>query len=151
MRAVVGAAGVALALAMCAGCAPAPADDTDVRWLGFDRFVVEVQPILAEACGNPTCHGRPERPLAIFSPGRWRADPDRLYLDEPLTADELEHNYTLSCVFSTEAELPRDAMLVRKPLAGAAGVYHGGGAVFDDTSDRSYRAIVTWLEAGWSP
>lgn len=139
-----------IALAALGACSPAPAEDTEVRWLDLDRFAGEVQPILAEACGNPTCHGRPERPFAIFSQRQWRADRDRLFFDEPLTEDELVHNYTLSCVFSTEADEPADAMLIRKPLAGAAGVYHGGGPVFDGVTDRDYRAILAWLEQGWT-
>lgn len=137
------------ALGLMTGCAGPASGDIDVRWLGYEEYVANVQPILAEACGNPSCHGRADRPFAIYSAKRWRADADRLFLDEPLTDDELEHNYSASCVFSTEAETPQDAMLLRKPLGSHAGAYHGGGDVFRGVTDRDYRKILQWIEQGW--
>jgi len=135
--------------ALAVACSVPASDDVEVRWLGYDDFVESVQPVLARACGNPSCHGRPERALSIYSTERWRADRDRLFLVEPLTATELEHNYTASCVLVTEAGLPAEALLLRKPLGSRAGVYHGGGDVFDGVTDRDYRKLLQWVEKGW--
>lgn len=137
------------AAALLAACSVPVEDATAVRWLDADAFEADVQPILAARCGNPSCHGRPDRPFAVYSPLQWRADAARTHLPEPLTDDELAHNYTAACVFVTEAGWPDDALLLRKPLAEAAGTYHGGGPVFDGTSDDDYRTVRAWVEGGW--
>lgn len=142
------AALVALALLACV--APEP-PNVPIRWLDDQRFVAEIQPILADRCANPTCHGRPERPLSLYAPGQFRADPARTHSGEPLTAEELEHNYTLACIFSSEAAWPEDSALVRKPLGEHAGVHHGGGAVFEGTGDRHYRIVLGWIHGGGAP
>jgi hypothetical protein len=132
-----------------ASCDVTEVDSVPVRWLDYPEFEAQVQPILAERCGNPTCHGRPERPFSVFSPLAWRLDAARTYLQEPLTEEELVHNYVSACVFASEADAPADAALVRKPLADTIGVYHGGGVIFDGRADRNYRAVHAWLENGW--
>lgn len=137
------------AAALLAACSVPVEDATAVRWLDVDAFEADVQPILAARCGNPSCHGRPDRPFAVYSALQWRADPARTHLPEPLTGDELAHNYTAACVFVSEAEHPDDALLLRKPLADAAGTYHGGGAVFDGTADDDYRTVRAWVHGGW--
>ncbi len=145
MRAI--AACALLALAVACG---APEDDPHaVRWLDPGRFAAEVQPVLAERCGNPSCHGRVERPFVVYSPRGLRADPERTWIDEPLTAEELEDNYTSACVFASEAARPADTLLLRKPLAQHAGTHHEGGAVFAGTADRQWRTLLGWVEAGW--
>lgn len=132
-----------------AGCAAPPEGDEDLRLLDRHTFSTIVQPILSKRCSNPSCHGRPERGLSIFAPGRFRADPSRVHLDEPLFEDELFHNYLSTCVFSGGSGEASDAPFAAKPLA--ARVYHGGGAVFAEATDRDYRTFVAWIEAGPAP
>ncbi len=134
---------------LAVGCAAPDGADEVVRFLDADEFAATVQPVLADRCASPSCHGRVERPLALYAPGFFRADPTRTFFDEPLMAAELEHNYAASCVFVTGAPAPAEAALVVKPLAGAVGVYHGGGAVFAGTADPDYRAVLAWIEGGF--
>ncbi len=148
MRRARRAASAAIAGAAIAGCGAPDPGSSPVPLLDQAVFGAEVQPVLAERCANPTCHGRPERPLSIYAPRRWRADPRRVHLDEPLTADELRHNYVASCALAAEAERPEDALLVRKPLGAEGGLYHGGGPVFDGVADDGYRVVLAWIAAG---
>ena len=53
-------------------------------------FAAAAQPALDRRCAEPSCHADAARPLAIYSAGRRRADPARLHLIEPLTAEELQ-------------------------------------------------------------
>ena len=131
-----------------AGCTNQSSETEDVRWLDYGRFRTSVQPILAERCGNSSCHGRPERPLSIYSPRRWRADASRTHLDEPLSDAELDQNYTVSCVFADTGATPAGSLLLEKALGATGGRYHGGGVVFDGRTDRGYRAILSWIEEG---
>lgn len=138
-----------LPLILAAACGPVDESETPVRWLDHAEFAEAVQPVLAARCGNPSCHGRTARPFAIYSQRNWRLDPARTHLDEPLTETELRHNYDTSCVFASEAASPAEALLVLKPLAETAGVAHGGGVIFDGTSDRDYLTLLRWIEGGW--
>jgi len=140
---------IALACLLGACAAPDP-QEVPVRWLSLERFRVDVQPILAESCGNPSCHGRSDRPLSLYSVRGWRLDPAHTYLPEPLTEEEQVHNYTMSCVFVSEAASPEESLLLLKPLGASADRYHGGGVVFDGDSDRDYRTVLDWIEEGWS-
>jgi hypothetical protein len=142
---------VLFAFLLGAGCALPEGDAQHVRWLDFESYVAEVQPVFAQRCGNPSCHGRAERAFSIYSPLQWRADPARTHLREPLTEAELVANYTVTCVLVTEAATPEDSVVLRKALGDAAGTYHGGGAIFEGSTDREYRAVLRWMERGWDP
>jgi len=133
---------IAAALLGC-GCSDPEGGTIPLRSLDRDAFVTVVQPILAERCSNPSCHGRSDRPFSIYAAMRFRLDPARRYLDEPLWPSELEHNYLACVIFSTEADQPSDALLLAKPLA--AKRYHGGGTVFDSDDDPDYRRILEWI------
>ncbi|MBK9265252.1 MAG: hypothetical protein IPM54_36400 [Polyangiaceae bacterium] len=140
---------VIAAAALGCGCGTPDDGTVPLRWLDRDRFVSDVQPILAERCANPSCHGRPERPLSIYAPLRFRGDVSRRFLDEPLWPAEIDHNYQACVLFSTEADRPIDALLIAKPLATRR--YHGGGAVFDSEDDHDYRRILEWITDGHHP
>lgn len=122
------------------GSEPLPMGDL----ASFER---EVEPHLVERCASGGCHGRAERPLSLYAPGAYRDDPSRLFLDEPLTRAELEENARRVSAFAL-TEHARDSLVVRKPLALAAGgVWHGGGDVFLDDTDPACGALVRWLDA----
>jgi hypothetical protein len=137
-----------LGLAACAvdppDALPLPAGDLAV-------FATEAQPVLDRSCADGTCHGRADRPFAIYSPGRRRADPARTFLDEPLTDEELAANARSVDALALDPLLdgePIDACRVLcKPLAVAAGgCGHVGGAIFDGRDDRGYRGVRAYLE-----
>ncbi len=136
---------IAITFITC-GCGATEVDTIAPQTFDQDAFVATIQPILAQRCANPSCHGRPERPLAIYAPMRFRRDPSRTHLDEPLTAREVEHNFWASVVLSTEAERPEDALFIAKPLAKIR--YHGGGAIFDSDDDLNYRHMLAWIADG---
>lgn len=138
-----------LVAAVVAGCAGPEVGDEPVVWLDYDQFVASVQPVLGDRCGNPSCHGRADRPLAIYSPGRYRADADRTHLPEPLTGDELAANFQKACLFAASDGAPADAPLVAAPLADR--VAHGGGAIFAGPTDAGYRALLAWVHRGGQP
>jgi len=125
------------------GCVGGPGLDGEL-----DRFVAEVQPVLAERCASPSCHGRPSRPLGLFAVHQHRLDPADVHLDAPLTADELHANYDRALGFVLGASGAADAPLLRKPLAqGAGGMRHAGGIQFEDTQGFRYRSVLQWATA----
>ena len=131
---------------LAAGCTFPTEGSEEMPNLDRGAFVAEVQPIFEARCANPSCHGRPERALSTYAVGRYRADPGATYSGEPLTEEEIEHNYLASCVLSIFDERPEEAQLAAKPLGKP--VYHGGGAVFEDERDADHRTIVRWISAG---
>lgn len=131
---------------VAAGCIGTPEGTTRVPILDYDQFESDVQRIFIERCGNPACHGRPERPFSVFGPERYRADPLRTFLDEPLTDEEVLSNYQSACAFSLGVRDPADCLLLRKPLARAAGgAGHLGGEVWSDRDDPEARVVEAWL------
>jgi hypothetical protein len=111
-------------------------------------FAADVQPVVDARCADPTCHGRPERPLSLYSPGRYRLDPARTFIAEPLTAEELEANARSMAAFAADvAPGGVDLCLVlRKPLAvEMGGCGHEGGVAWTSRDDREYRAVRSWL------
>lgn len=131
---------------LCAGCFGTPEGSTRVPVLDYEQFVSDVQPVFVVRCANPACHGRPERPFSIYGPEHYRADPLRTFLDEPLTDAEVLSNYESACAFSIGVRDPADCLLLRKPLALAAGgMGHLGGEVWDDRDDPEARVVEAWL------
>lgn len=115
------------------------------------RFVEEVQPYLTRDCASGGCHGRAERPYALFAPGQYRRDPARTHLDEPLDAIELDANARRTAAFAIGVA-PHDALVVRKPLAlRRGGVWHGGGEVWTDPDDQGCAALIAWLASAAVP
>lgn len=138
----------ALFLVSLAACTVPDSDDVIVRLYDFELFQATVQPVIANSCGNPSCHGRPERAFSIFSQRNWRLDADQLYLPTPLSDEELEHNFISASLQVDDGDDLRQSLLLLKPLGDVANTYHGGGTVFADQTDRSYRAILAWIESG---
>lgn len=131
------------ALFLALSCSSPPESGSEqVHWLDYDEFRTSVMPLFAESCSNPSCHARPERPFSLYAPLARRMDETRTHLLEPLTDEELMHNYVVSCVLASGD----DVLLLRKPLAEHAGTYHGGGAVFEGKSDDRYRTLERWVE-----
>ncbi len=126
------------------GCVGGPGE-TELPERALERFTAEVQPVLAEACANPTCHGHEDRPLRIYAPMRHRLRPEEVLADTPLDTDELQLNYDRVLGFLDDAD-PGRSMLLLKPLApDAGGAEHEGGEVFADETDRGYAALRAWV------
>jgi hypothetical protein len=136
-----------LLLAGCAvdpGAAPLPAGDPDV-------FLAEVQPILAAGCGNPACHGDPARPFPLFALGLHRLDPADLYLDVPLSDEELDRNQRAAEAMLAGFDAAADSPLLSKPLAPeAGGSEHRGGVQFVDPTEADYLTLERWGDAALS-
>ena len=129
------------------GCGLSPAALTSPA-LDHGEFVRFVEPVLERRCGNPTCHGEARRPLRIFAPERFRADPTRLHEPGPLTDDELRANERAAATFAAEIMRAEDSLLLTKALAR---VPHLGDRVFADESDGGYQALLSWLRSGGLP
>jgi len=141
---------VALTIACASSCMSCVADTglgAELPAADYALFVENVQPILAEDCGNPSCHGDPRRPLALFAVRRHRLDEQEVYRDTPLTEEELQHNHARATAFLVDLERAEDSLLLSKPLAPeAGGAGHAGGAQFSDTADWGYAQLLGWAE-----
>lgn len=112
------------------------------------RFTSSVEPQLEARCAQGGCHGRRDRPFALYAPGTYRLDPSRTYIDESLDASEIAANAERVAAFAVDSASLDQCIVLRKPLASSAGgVWHGGGDVFADASDPTYLAMRDWLEA----
>lgn len=139
-----------LALWLGAACGPEPAVHS-IPIGDLATFEAEVMPYLSERCASGGCHGDPDRPLSLYSPGAHRADPTRRSLDEPLDAAELLANARRVRAWALTAQAS-ESLMVRKPLAASVGgVWHGGGDVFVDEHDAACRALVAWLDSSPPP
>ncbi|MCC6623909.1 MAG: hypothetical protein IT385_21805 [Deltaproteobacteria bacterium] len=137
---------VALALALIASGCDVEGGVMPVPPASYEAWVAEVQPVLAARCAEPTCHGSSSRALEVFALGLHRMDPRAVHRADPLTDAELRAGFLSSCGFLVDIARPEASLLLRKPLARAAGgAGHAGGVVFEDTSDRDYRALSAWV------
>jgi len=138
---------VALALGAATGCEEArgPWAPADREFRDFQR----VFPVLMRDCGFHTCHGSEERLFRIYGPGRARLDPDNKAFD-PLTGDEASASFQSALSFIDSAH-PERSMLLRKPLAVAAGgsghegVDPFGRNVYRTREDSGYLALEAWV------
>jgi hypothetical protein len=138
----------ALVLATCVGalsCGLDPAPYESAPLPDPAAFEAVAQPVLLARCANPTtCHGREDRPLALYAPWANRMDPADLLRDKSLTAAEVRANYDRARAFALERA--SGPLLLTKPLAeSAGGAWHGGDDLFESREDREYRALESWI------
>ena len=139
---------IAAAALACAACVSGPGEMAAPPAPDWDMWVDEVQPVLAEHCANPSCHGNVDRPLEVFAVHRHRLDPADTYLDAPLTTEELTVGYEKARAMIVPGEYADDCLLLRKPepthLGGAP---HQGGVQFEAPEyDPDYQALRVWIE-----
>ena len=120
------------------------------------QFVHEVYPLLLRDCGFPACHGAPERFLRVLGPGRVRETNDIELNDAPLLR-EVELSYARAVSMLATSDEPVDSLLLRKPLALAAGgqthvgVDTFGQNLFRDRSDDDYQLLLAWALSHGEP
>lgn len=136
--------------ALVGGCALEPPAPVGLPVGDAAVFAAQAEPVLERRCADASCHADADRAFALYSPGRRRADPERLFLREPLTADELAANARAVAGFALDplrAGTSLDACLVLcKPLAVAAGgCGHVPGALFVGVDERDYQALRGYL------
>ncbi len=96
----------------------------------LDRFVNSVQPVLLKRCAGSSCHGSQTADLFLTC-----GKDDR----------QQRWNYWVATRYLSEQAVVSE--LIRRPLAlRGGGVYHEGGDIFPDTSDRDYKAILAWAQ-----
>jgi hypothetical protein len=138
--------GLAVLGFIAAGCELVPGGQTTPlkpASVAADRatFDHEAAPLLERRCGDAMCHGRPERPFALYAAGARRQNPGDTFMKTPLTAGEIDANYGAALGF-VDAVQPRSTTLVQKAI-GHQG--HKGGPVFAAPSDPECEAITNWL------
>jgi len=110
-------------------------------------FELDVQPILAAGCANPSCHGTPDRPLEVYATFLHREDPADVHLDEPLSDEEMRLNRLRFCAFLVDLDDAADAAVVSKPLhPDAGGTDHVGGWLYGDTEEPDYITLLRWAQ-----
>jgi hypothetical protein len=130
------------------GCAD---ETTELAVSTPDRmaFETEVYPVLLRDCAFHACHGSTERFLQVFGPGRGRITPDLKPLD-PVAPAEIQHSYDRARSM-IDAHRPEHSLLLKKPLATAAGGSGHEGAdelgrnVYQAKLDPGYAAIQRWV------
>jgi len=134
------------ALAACGAEPPALAISTPDR----ARFDQEVYPVLLRDCGFNDCHGSSERFFQVFGPGRARLP---TVMDDPLApagADEIAYSYERARSM-IDAHAPERSLLLRKPLATAAGGSGHEGSdrlgrnVYQTKLDPGYVTLASWV------
>jgi hypothetical protein len=100
----------------------------------YQRFVSDVQPVLASSCAFAACHSSPQADFFLAC-----AD-----------GDGAKFNYLE--VRSYVADPPETSEFLLRPLAPASGgVSHTGGVFFPDKSDANYVALLGWATAAGAP
>ena len=138
-----------LLLAAAAGsCAAEPG--WQAASISTSVFEEEVYPVLIRDCAFSTCHGAQERFFRVWGPGRSRLDPLRATAFTPATSEEIQSSLqrTMSMV---DAQEPSRSLLLRKPLATAAGGAGHLGAdrfgrnVYRSVDDEGYLVLSRWV------
>jgi hypothetical protein len=113
-------------------------------------FEDEVYPVLIRDCAFSTCHGAEERFFRIWGPGRVRLDPLSVTAFTPATPDEITNSYQRA-MSMIDAKEPGRSLLLRKPLAAAAGgaghlgVDRFGRNVYRSVDDQGYLVLSRWV------
>jgi hypothetical protein len=137
----------ALTLFLLSGCVGSEDLESLPLGGGLESFGAQAQPALATRCANPSCHGSAERPLSLFATHRYRQIPEQVYVDAPLTEDELRHNFLQAAAFALDCAEASQCLLLTKPLdVAAGGSGHANIKVFMDTSDYDYQRLRSWIE-----
>lgn len=136
-----------LALTLVVGCAsiePEPGLAAPDRAV----FDAEVWPILVRDCGFSACHGSSPRFFRVVGPGHERLDP-ATRLTAPVTEQELQLSYDRARSM-LDADEPSASLLLRKPLAVAAGgsghegTDNFGRNVYQSVDQPSFQVLVRW-------
>jgi hypothetical protein len=137
-------------LALLAACSVDPAPLL-VANPDANRFATETYPILLRDCGFPACHGARDRFFRVFGPGRTRlsSSPD-LDPGDPATSEEIAQSYDRARSM-IDAKAPERSLLLRKPLASAAGGagHKGSDAwgrnVYASAVDPNFQTLRAWV------
>ena len=133
---------------LLAACSPA-GSDYELPNSDPIAFEEEVYPILLRDCAFSGCHGDPRRFFRIYGPGRTRLDPETLPY-AAATPEELAQSFDRARSMLLSPSGPRQAPLLRKPLAvSAGGSGHegdapGGAAIYASKEDPSYVTLFFW-------
>jgi len=117
--------------------------------LDGDGYASEVHPILEARCATLDCHGVDDRPLRLYAETGLRLQGD--LRDQPVQADELTADVRAIEAIDPGAE-PADSLMIRKPLAEAAGgVFHEGGDLWTSKDDPQLLCVLAWLSGDSDP
>ena len=139
-------------LALCAALGGAGCEDKGSGWEPSERQFRDFQlvyPVLLRDCGFPDCHGAKDRFYRVWGPGRVRLDPDTHAFDG-VTGGEASASFTLA-LSMIDARHPEQSLLLRKPLAVAAGGAGHGGVdrygrdVYRTVDDAGYAALSRFV------
>ena len=135
-------------LVACAACSPASGKARLAQPDG-ERFALEVYPVLLRDCGMSQCHGAEARFFRVFGPGRTRLSAKTDPLEGVLGQEVLE-SYQRASALLEDRRHPERSLLLRKPLAPAAGgaTHKGsdryGHDIYGSKADPGYVVLERW-------
>ncbi|UCE90147.1 MAG: hypothetical protein JSW10_04840 [Pseudomonadota bacterium] len=111
----------------------------DSSALDFASFPANINLLfISRGCANAGCHRKGESNAAV---GGFFLDRDAVAGDQTMI-----FNY-LWALANVDLTNPAQSKLLTKPLdEGAGGESHGGGAIFADTTDAGYIALLNWIQ-----
>jgi hypothetical protein len=102
-------------------------------------FESEVYPLLLRDCAFSECHGAEGRFFRVYGPGRTRISPpgQEVLPYDPVTSQEIDQTYGRARSMLSSRDGIEQSLLLRKPLARAAG---GAGHKGEDSWGRNVYA-----------
>ncbi|MFB6264191.1 MAG: hypothetical protein ABEL76_11285 [Bradymonadaceae bacterium] len=155
--------GALLLVTLAGACGTDPRPARRPPQLDRQTFREQVEPVLLERCGNPSCHGTDTRPFALYARRANRRDPEDVYRDPPLTDREHRANYdrarsfAVGCRPGCLTHCTSGCFLLTKPLdSSVSGVRHqatsgttgSGGVVFRTPRHPDFRRLRRWVSGG---
>lgn len=108
--------------------------------------------MLLRDCGFPACHGSEDRFFQVFGPGRVRVGGGGIRA--AVRDEELDRSFDRARSMLASARTAEDALLVRKPLAVAAGGAPHLGTddhrqdVYSSPDEEGYQTLLRWARTG---
>lgn len=133
-----------VAAAALAACGYADQGTEPLEPLDEAVYVRDVHPIFEARCATLDCHGDPGRPLRLYAETGLRLR-DELR-DTPITDEELALDVEAARGVDPGVA-PGRSLILRKPLAAAAGgIEHEGGDLWTTRDEPQAACVLAWLE-----
>ena len=115
----------------------------------YDRYLSDIQSVVATHCAFLPCHGNPHRSLTLYAVGFLRAQPlvaGTALEESDMTEAELLWNYDALRLRLIDASPGEEPRLLKKCLPPASGgIQHASVVVFPDRTDPDFVTLQAWI------